>query len=132
MADQEKKYSLIDLDTGDTEEESIVRTMRSVVDGEEIILVQSEQPTEATSTAAPQDLEPAAQAEVRAEAPLDLGEYDTEDHAVTTVAWSKPKPVSETETNEDDEVPFKRMQAVIIVCLITVIVAFVIYFNFFR
>lgn len=132
MADQEKKYSLIDLDTGDTEEESVVRTIRSVMDGEETILVQSEHPTAVTSTAVPQDPEPAAQAEVRAEASLDLGERDTEDHAVTTVSWSKPKPVSESGTNEDDEVPFKRMQAVIIVCLIAVIVVFVIYFNFLR
>lgn len=131
MADQQKKYSLIDLDTGATEEASAVRTTRSVVDGEEVIVVQSASVSDERSVEA-EVPEPPLQAEVRAEAPIEDHLVETQDHTVTTVAWSKPEPKAENESDEEDEVPFKRMQAIIIVSLIALIVIFFIYFNFLR
>lgn len=131
MADQQKKYSLINLDTGEAEEAAGVRTTRSVVDGEETIVVQSA-PTGGEDASNVTASEPAQQAEARAEAPLEDHCAETEDHAVTTVAWSKPKPKAEDGTDGEEEVPFKRMQAIIIVCLIALIVIFFVYFNFLR
>ena len=131
MADQQKKYSLINLDTGEAGEAAGVRTTRSVVDGEETIVVQSASTVEEAPSSM-LDPAPAEAAEARAEAPIEDHSAETEDHAVTTVAWSKPKPKSEDEADGEDEVPFKRMQAIIIVCLIVLIAIFFIYFNFLR
>lgn len=131
VAEQQKKYSLINLDTGEAEEAAGVRTTRSVIDGEETIVVQSAPAgrEDVASVAAP---EPVQQAEARAEVLIEDHPAETEDHAVTTVTWSKPKPRPEDETEGEEEVPFKRMQAIIIVCLIALIVIFFVYFNFLR
>ena len=131
MADQQKKYSLINLDTGEAEEASGVRTTRSVVDGEETIVVQSA-PASGEDVASVAVIETPQQAEVRAEAPIEDHSAEAEDHAVTTVAWSKPKPQTGDDIDGEEEVPFKRMQAIIIVCLIALIAIFFIYFNFLR
>ncbi|WP_251198496.1 hypothetical protein [Anaerotardibacter muris] len=146
MADQQKKYSLIDLDTGTTEEEIGVRTTRSVIDGEETIVVQSAPVSDAADVPASNAAQKGAsvgsssdpaQLVAQAEAPIET-QFEEDDIAVSAVAWSKPQPKAKTQSSaepsnaEDDEVPFRRMQAVIIACLIAVIVVFVIYFNFLR
>lgn len=134
MANEEKKYSLIDLDTGSAEEEFGVKTTRTVVDGEETIVVQSEPARDEQfggDSASATDLsaeEAEVVAAIEAEAQVAAPERDHEVIVETSEASTKPTDPA----GEDDEVPFKRMQSVIIICLIVIIVVFLVYFNFIR
>lgn len=117
---EEKKYSLISVDTGSTEVEAGVRTRREVVNGEETIVVSSSAPMDETA-----DMTSAADHLARSQTeransdvgpdPLGKRDQQLQDHDM-----------------DDDQIPFRRMQGIIIVCLIVLIAAFLIYFNFVR
>lgn len=131
MAEDKQKYSLISLDTGEelvetteVEERAGVTTTTQVVDGEETIRVSSAGRTAAT-----------ADAGVPAE---DLSEV-TGGQAPMRDARRGEEPVQEeaptltSDAPEDEEpVPYRRMQSVIVLCLIVLIAVFLVYFNFFR
>lgn len=131
MAEEKQKYSLISLDTGEelvetteVEERAGVTTTTQVVDGEETIRVSSAGRTAAT-----------ADAGVPAE---DLSEV-TGGQAPMRDARHGEEPVQEeaptltSDAPEDEEpVPYRRMQSVIVLCLIVLIAVFLVYFNFFR
>ena len=116
MAKEEKKYSLISLDTETSEEDAGVRTTRRVVDGEETVVVSSRPYAtggDAKEVSATHPAAPSSTAEAEpASSPARANEEHGQDGA--------------------DEVPFKRMQTVIIVALVVVIVVFFVYFNFLR
>lgn len=131
MAEEKQKYSLILLDTGEepvetteVEERAGVTTTTQVIDGEETIRVSSTGRTAAT-----------ADAGVPAE---DLSEA-TDEQAPMRDARHGEEPVQEeaptltSDAPEDEEpVPYRRMQSVIVLCLIVLIAVFLVYFNFFR
>lgn len=131
MVEEKQKYSLISLDTGEelvetteVEERAGVTTTTQVVDGEETIRVSSAGRTAAT-----------ADAGVPAE---DLSEV-TGGQAPMRDARHGEEPVQEeaptltSDAPEDEEpVPYRRMQSVIVLCLIVLIAVFLVYFNFFR
>ena len=131
MAEEKQKYSLISLDTGEelvetteVEERAGVTTTTQVVDGEETIRVSSAGRTAAT-----------ADAGVPAE---DLSEV-TGGQAPMRDARHGEEPAQEeaptltSDAPEDEEpVPYRRMQSVIVLCLIVLIAVFLVYFNFFR
>ena len=121
MTSEEKKYSLISVDTGAAEEEAGVRTERAVVNGEETIVVSSGvSRSERAERAATSDRSQHSSAErVYAGSRSDsLNESD--------------QLVQDNDRDDDDQIPFQRMQGVIIVCLLVLIVAFLVYFNFIR
>lgn len=131
MAEDKQKYSLISLDTGEepvetteVEERAGVTTTTQVIDGEETIRVSSAGRTAATADAA-----------VLVE---DLSEA-TDEQAPMRDARHGEEPVQEeaptltSDAPEDEEpVPYRRMQSVIVLCLIVLIAVFLVYFNFFR
>lgn len=131
MAEDKQKYSLISLDTGEepvetteVEERAGVTTTTQVIDGEETIRVSSAGRTAAT-----------ADAGVPAE---DLSEV-TGGQAPMRDARHGEEPAQEevpthtSDAPEDEEpVPYRRMQSVIVLCLIVLIAVFLVYFNFFR
>lgn len=133
MAEEKQKYSLISLDTGEelvetteVEERAGVTTTTQVVDGEETIRVSSAGRTAATADAAVlvEDLPEAAdeQAPMR-ERDARHGEEPVQEEAPTLTS----------DAPEDEEpVPYRRMQSVIVLCLIVLIAVFLVYFNFFR
>lgn len=133
MAEDKQKYSLISLDTGEepvetteVEERAGVTTTTQVIDGEETIRVSSAGRTAATADAAVlvEDLSEATdeQAPMR-ERDARHGEESAQEEA----------PTHTSDAPEDEEpVPYRRMQSVIIICLVVLIVAFIAYFNFFR
>lgn len=133
MAEDKQKYSLISLDTGEepvetteVEECAGVTTTTQVIDGEETIRVSSAGRTAATADAAVlvEDLSEATdeQAPMR-ERDAHHGEELVQEEA----------PTHTSDAPEDEEpVPYRRMQSVIIICLVVLIVAFIAYFNFFR
>ena len=131
MAEDKQKYSLISLDTGEepvetteVEERAGVTTTTQVIDGEETIRVSSAGRTAASVDAA-----------VLVE---DLSEA-TDEQAPMRDARHGEEPVQEeaptltSDAPEDEEpVPYRRMQSVIVLCLIVLIAVFLVYFNFFR
>lgn len=133
MAEEKQKYSFISLDTGDEpvettvfEERAGVTTTTQVVDGEETIRVSSavEAPVSAdvlVNDAVPaEDLTGAAGAQV---SDARRGEEPVQEEALTHAS----------DAPEDEEpVPYRRMQSAIVICLVVLIVAFIVYFNFFR
>lgn len=131
MAEEKQKYSLISLDTGEelvetteVEERAGVTTTTQVVDGEETIRVSSAGRTAATADAAvpAEDL-----SEVTGgQAPMRDARHGEE-------PAQEEAPTHTSDAPEDEEpVPYRRMQSVIIICLVVLIVAFIAYFNFFR
>lgn len=131
MAEEKQKYSLISLDTGEepvetteVEERAGVTTTTQVIDGEETIRVSS-----AGRTAASVDA--AALAE-------DLSEAADEQALMRDARRSEElvqeeAPTHTSDAPEDEEpVPYRRMQSVIVLCLIVLIAVFLVYFNFFR
>lgn len=131
MAEEKQKYSLISLDTGEepietteVEERAGVTTTTQVIDGEETIRVSSAGGTAATADAA-------APAE-------DLPEVTDEQAPMRDARRSEELVQEEALTHtsdapEDEEpVPYRRMQSVIVLCLIVLIAVFLVYFNFFR
>lgn len=131
MAEDKQKYSLISLDTGEepvetteVEERAGVTTTTQVIDGEETIRVSSAGRTAATADAAVlvEDLSEATdeQAPMR---DVRHGEEPAQEEA----------PTHASDAPEDEEpVPYRRMQSVIVLCLIVLIAVFLVYFNFFR
>lgn len=133
MAEDKQKYSLISLDTGEepvetteVEERAGVTTTTQVIDGEETIRVSSAGRTAATADAAVlvEDLSEAADGQ----APM--RERDAH-HGEELVQEEAPTHTSDAPEDEEP-VPYRRMQSVIIICLVVLIVAFIAYFNFFR
>ena len=133
MAEEKQKYSLISLDTGEepvetteVEERAGVTTTTQVIDGEETIRVSSAGRTAATADAAVlvEDLSEATDEQ----APM--RERDAH-HGEELVQEEAPTHASD-EPEDEEPVPYRRMQSVIIICLVVLIVAFIAYFNFFR
>ncbi len=122
MASEDKKYSLISVDTGVAEEEAGVRTRREVVDGEETIVV---------SSAAPVASEPTETASDSGRVAASQGDRARSD-ADPVVFSGSEELLQDDDASDDDQIPFQRMQGIIIVCLIVLIVAFLVYFNFIR
>lgn len=131
MAEEKQKYSLISLDTGEelvetteVEERAGVTTTTQVVDGEETIRVSSAGRTAATADAGvpAEDLPKAAdeQAPMR---DARRGEEPDQEEALTHIS---------DEPEDEEPVPYRRMQSVIVLCLIVLIAVFLVYFNFFR
>lgn len=127
MAEEKQKYSLISLDTGEepietteVEERAGVTTTTQVIDGEETIRVSSAGRTAATADAA-------ALSEVAdGQPPMRDARRDEE-------LVQEEAPTHTSDAPEDEEpVPYRRMQSAIILCLVVLIVAFIVYFNFFR
>lgn len=133
MAEEKQKYSLISLDTGEepvetteVEERAGVTTTTQVIDGEETIRVSSAGRTAATADAAvsAENLPEAAdeQALMR-ERDARYGEEPAQEEAPTLTSDAP---------EGEEPVPYRRMQSVIILCLIVLIAVFLVYFNFFR
>lgn len=133
MAEEKQKYSLISLDTGEepvetteVEERAGVTTTTQVIDGEETIRVSSAGRTAATADAAvPAENLPEAADEqaLMRERDARYGEEPAQEEAPT---FTSDAPEGE------EPVPYRRMQSVIILCLIALIAVFLVYFNFFR
>lgn len=120
MASEEQKYSLISVDTGTAEEEAGVRTRHEVADGEETIVVSSRGVVnEAEKASTVPDLEHSQTTRVHS------GANSVPSHESGQLA-------QDDDVDDDDQIPFQRMQGIIIVCLIVIIVAFLVYFNFIR
>lgn len=131
MAEEKQKYSLISLDTGEepvettgVEERAGVTTTTQVIDGEETIRVSSAGRTAASVDAAvpAEDLSEAAdeQAPMR---DARRGEEPDQEEALTHIS---------DEPEDEEPVPYRRMQSVIVLCLIVLIAVFLVCFNFFR
>lgn len=131
MAEEKQKYSLISLDTGEelvetteVEERAGVTTTTQVVDGEETIRVSSAGRTAAT-----------ADAGVPAEDLSEVtgGQTPMRDARHGEEPAQEEAPTLTSDAPEDEEpVPYRRMQSVIVLCLIVLIAVFLVYFNFFR
>lgn len=131
MAEDKQKYSLILLDTGEepvetteVEERAGVTTTTQVIDGEETIRVSSAGRTAATADAAVlvEDLSEATDEQ----APMRDARHGEE-------PAQEEVPTHTSDAPEDEEpVPYRRMQSVIVLCLIVLIAVFLVYFNFFR
>lgn len=131
MAEDKQKYSLISLDTGEepvetteVEERAGVTTTTQVIDGEETIRVSSAGRTAATADAAVlvEDLSEATDEQ----APMRDARHGEEPAQEEAPTFTSDEP-------EDEEpVPYRRMQSVIVLCLIVLIAVFLVYFNFFR
>lgn len=131
MAEDKQKYSLISLDTGEepvetteVEERAGVTTTTQVIDGEETIRVSSAGRTAATADAAVlvEDLSEATDEQ----APMRDARHGEE-------PAQEEAPTHTSDALEDEEpVPYRRMQSVIVLCLIVLIAVFLVYFNFFR
>lgn len=131
MAEDKQKYSLISLDTGEepvetteVEERAGVTTTTQVIDGEETIRVSSAGRTAATADAAVlvEDLSEATDEQ----APMRDARHGEE-------PAQEEAPTHTSDAAEDEEpVPYRRMQSVIVLCLIVLIAVFLVYFNFFR
>ena len=131
MAEDKQKYSLISLDTGEepvetteVEERAGVTTTTQVIDGEETIRVSSAGRTAATADAAVlvEDLSEATDEQ----APMRDARHGEE-------PAQEEAPTLTSDAPEDEEpVPSRRMQSVIVLCLIVLIAVFLVYFNFFR
>ena len=131
MAEEKQKYSLISLDTGEepvetteVEERAGVTTTTQVIDGEETIRVSSAGRTAASVDAAvpaedlPEDAD--EQAPMR---DARRGEEPDQEEAPTRIS---------DQPEDEEPVPYRRMQSVIVLCLIVLIAVFLVYFNFFR
>lgn len=129
MAEEKQKYSLISLDTGEegrtadsVEERAGVTTTTQVIDGEETIRVSS-----AEKAAAPVD------AAVPAEDPAETTDAPAPDARRSEELVQEEVPTPASDSPEDEEpVPYRRMQLVIVLCLVVLIAVFLVYFNFFR
>lgn len=131
MAEDKQKYSLISLDTGEepvetteVEERAGVTTTTQVIDGEETIRVSSAGRTAATADAAVlvEDLSEATDEQ----APMRDARHGEE-------PAQEEAPTHTSDAPEDEKsVPYRRMQSVIVLCLIVLIAVFLVYFNFFR
>lgn len=129
MAEEKQKYSLISLETGEggrtavsVEERAGVTTTMQVVDGEETIRVSS-----AEKAAAPVD------AAVPAEDPAEATDAPASDVRRSEELVQEEVLTPASDSPEDEEpVPYRRMQLVIVLCLVVLIAVFLVYFNFFR
>lgn len=118
---EEKKYSLITLDKGNADEAAPheVHEVRE----EETIVVSSARGVSTKSAAGTSSVQPVSSADEPQQEAL---------HRKPTQNKSQSKPSPKDSSQDDEGVPFQRMQTAIIICLIAVIVLFLIYFNFLR
>lgn len=131
MAEEKQKYSLISLDTGEepvetteVEERAGVTTTTQVIDGEETIRVSSAGRTAASVDAAvPAENLPEAADEQAPMRDARRGEEPDQKEAPTHIS---------DQPEDEEPVPYRRMQSVIVLCLIVLIAVFLVYFNFFR
>lgn len=131
MAEEKQKYSLISVDTGEEpvettemEERAGVTTTTQVIDGEETIRVSSAGRTAASVDAAvPAEDLPEAADEQALMRDARRGEEPDQEEASTHIS---------DEPEDEEPVPYRRMQSVIVLCLIVLIAVFLVYFNFFR
>lgn len=133
MAEEKQKYSLILLDTGEepvetteVEERAGVTTTTQVIDGEETIRVSSTGRTAATADAGV----PAEDLSEAADGQAPMRERDAH-HGEELIQEEAPTHASD-EPEDEEPVPYRRMQSVIIICLVVLIAVFLVYFNFFR
>lgn len=133
MVEEKQKYSLISLDTGEelvetteVEERAGVTTTTQVVDGEETIRVSSTGRTAATADAGV----PAEDLSEAADERVPMRERDAR-HGEELVREEAPTHASD-EPEDEEPVPYRRMQSIIVLCLIVLIAVFLVYFNFFR
>ena len=133
MAEEKQKYSLISLDTGEepvetteVEERAGVTTTTQVIDGDETIRVSSAGRTATTVDAAV----PAEDLSEAADEQAPMREHDAY-HDKEPVQEEAPTFTSD-EPEDEEPVPYRRMQSVIVLCLIVLIAVFLVYFNFFR
>lgn len=131
MAEDKQRYSLISLDTGEepvetteVEERAGVTTTTQVIDGEETIRVSSARRTAATADAA-------VLVEDLSEATYEQAPMRDARHGEEPVQEEAPTLTSDAPEDEEP-VPYRRMQSVIVLCLIVLIAVFLVYFNFFR
>lgn len=119
---EEKKYSLITLDKGSADEAAPLEAGET--HEEETIVVSSVRGVSA---------KPAAGADGAQAISLSADlQQEVAPRKTTQEKPSQSKPSSKGSSQDDEGVPFQRMQTIIIVCLIAVIVIFLIYFNFLR
>lgn len=119
---EEKKYSLITLDKGSADEAASLEAGET--HEEETIVVSSARGVSAKPAAGADGVQAASSS-------ADLQQEATPCKTAQDKA-SQNKPSSKELPQDDEGVPFQRMQTIIIVCLIAVIVIFLIYFNFLR
>lgn len=119
---EEKKYSLITLDKGSAVE--VAPHKVGEAPEEETIVVSSVRGVSAKPAAGADS----AQATSSSSDPR----HEVASYKTTQDKPPQNKPSSNEPSQDDEGVPFQRMQTVIIVCLIAVIVIFLIYFNFLR
>lgn len=135
MTDKEKKYSLISVDSGEDEDSASVHTTHSIVDGEETIIVSSESSANVAQTSH-EHLAGMQSAGELGTSKTDTSKSDTSDDACPIEDDPSPSDTDgenrDDDENKDDEVPFQRMQMIIIACLVVLVVVFVVYFNFLR
>ena len=124
MAEEKQKYSLISLDTGEepvetteVEERAGVTTTTQVIDGEETIRVSSADAAVPAGNLLEAADEQAPMRDAR------RGEEPDQEEAPTHIS---------DEPEDEEPVPYRRMQSVIVLCLIVLIAVFLVYFNFFR
>lgn len=133
MAEEKRKYSLISLDTGEepvetteVEERAGVTTTTQVIDGEETIRVSS-------AVEAPAPADALVDADVPAEGLPGAAKAQAPDARRGEELVQEEVPQRASSEPEDEEpVPYRRMQSVIVLCLIALIAVFLVYFNFFR
>lgn len=131
---KEKKYSLISLDTGEEErvagvdEQAGVKTSRSFVDGEETIVVSSSPKDSMLESSL--SIDTIASERKNMDATDDLSAFGSNEHADAEV--EVPLETEDLVGDDAEEIPFKRMQGIIIGCLIVLMLAFLVYFNFLR
>jgi hypothetical protein len=129
VAHNEKKYSLINVEPSVVEETNGVRTTRGVENGEDTILVQSGAAKSGVDNAGNWQGE---------KQPLvsELSNAETRDSEQTessSVAKQGVQQVANKVSQQNsEEVPFGRMQAVIVVCLALFLVGFLVYFFVLR
>lgn len=130
MTEEEKKYSFISVDAGEpetsarVEEQAGVRTSRTVVDGEDTIVV-------STVASASDGEEPANFAGSEPAVQVSSSNSDSAQDA-REMPRSLDHRSTEQGEDEDENVPFARMQAIIIIALVALIIVFFVYFNFLR
>ena len=131
MADK-KKYTLIELDTGLSECEERTAELSGTPVKEETIVVSSAgaRPFDAARDGERVFVDTTGDGGQKPSGAL-VGEV-TRNVAEIASEQAEYTASQDDGEDEDDTVPFRRMQTVIIVCLIVVIVAFLVYFNFLR
>lgn len=126
----EKRYTLIKLDAGSSNDEGEAVESENALEQEETIVVSA-------AGARRSGALPAQEEDVVRIDSSSLADGEAKEARAADPAEEQPEAFSADgrsgEADGDSEgVPFQRMQTIIIICLIVVIVAFLVYFNFLR